>query len=236
MSRGGPTLKKGSRSLLIVATILLHFVVYGLVNSWNAGRPPSDFVDVSMPLDAWIPYLAWAAVPYYLADLFILGAGTAVMWKMGREFLRGIAAYAGVILLGGAVHILLPITAPWPSDPAPLQTFFHSLPGVQPYASLPSMHVALAVLPAALGQDVIENRAARALLIGGAAATALATLLAKEHYVLDVAGGLALGLLGYVFWRRRGRLKAPLNTDGGAHRRASSGTRRPDSHPSEGDP
>lgn len=196
------------RALLILATILLHLAVYGLVNAWNATRPPGDFVDVSLPVDGWIPYLPWAAVPYYLADLFVLGAGAAVLWRMAeRRFHRGVGAYVGVILAGGAVQLLLPITGPWPTDPAPLQQFFHGLPGVEPYAALPSMHVTLVVLPAAMGQDVFESRWTRAFLILGAAAATLATLLAKEHYVLDAVAGLALGLLAYVAWR--GGLPSP---------------------------
>lgn len=202
MTSHRPSRRHLRRAFPIVATILLHLAVYGLVNAWNATRPPGDFVDVSLPVDGWIPYLPRAVVPYYLADLFVLGAGTAVLWRMEeRRFLRGLGAYVGVILAGGAIQLLLPITAPWPPNPAPLQRFFHGLPGVEPYAALPSMHVTLAVLPAAMGQDVFESRWARAFLVLGAAAATVTTLLAKEHYALDAVAGLALGVLAWLAWR-----------------------------------
>ncbi len=191
----------GARAALLGAIVVLHLTVYRLVNVWNMRRPATDYLSAWTPLDDWIPYLPWTAVLYYLGDLFIILGGGAIVWRLERGFGRALVAYAGMILTGGIVQVLLPIPGPWPADPSALQRFFHALPGVDPYAALPSMHVALATLPAAIAWTSLRSAGVKALLIGTALIVSLSTLTTKEHYVLDAVTGCALGLAAWAYWR-----------------------------------
>ncbi len=194
---------------LMAATVVLHLTVYRLVNVWNARRPASDYLSAWTPVDDWIPYLPWTAVLYYLGDLFIILGGAAVVWRLERGFGRALMAYTGMILTGGVVQVLLPIPGPWPTDPSALQQFFHALPGVDPYAALPSMHVALATLPAAIAWTSIRSVGVKAILLGTALVVSVSTLTTKEHYVLDAVTGCALGLAAWAYWRRTYEAQGP---------------------------
>lgn len=191
-----------ARAALMVGTGLLHLAVYFAVNELNAGRPASEFWSARTPVDRWIPYVGWTSIVYYLGDLYIVGWGAFVVWRLrGRDFLAGLGAFAAIILAGASIQALFPVEAPFPRELSPVQAFIHGRLSVRPFATFPSMHVALATLPAALAPAVASRRAAR-WSAAAAVAIAVSTVTAKEHFVLDAVAGAALGLGGFALWRK----------------------------------
>lgn len=182
---------------------LLHLAVYDAVNALNAARPVVDLHDFSSRFDAWIPYLEWTAYVYYLGDVWIIVGGVVILWTLPRHLLgRTVLAYVGMILVGGAVQAMLPAQAPYPDDPHWLQRTIHDALDGRLFACLPSMHVALAVLPALLVPHALDSRAVFALYVLGAVMVSVATVTAKEHYFLDAVAGALLATVIYGLWLR----------------------------------
>lgn len=188
------------------AVIVFHVSVYSAVNLTNSARDPAQLWNLHTPLDAWIPYLDWTAYIYYFGDLYMGAWAAVVVVLLERGFGRAMVTYLGMIVVGGALQVLIPASAPLPADPHWLQARVHEV-SIAPYACLPSMHVALSVLPALLSLHVLRSRLARGAAIGAAVLITISTVTTKEHFVVDPVAGLALAGLAYAFWRR-GRTRA----------------------------
>jgi membrane-associated phospholipid phosphatase len=190
----------------VAAVVALHIALYYLVNFVNAGRPAESLFDFQTGIDGWIPFIPSSSVVYYTGDAYILFFGAYILSKLpAPSFPRAIAAYAGMIVAGAAIQLTLPARAPWPADPAPMQAWMHDAIALRAYACLPSMHVALSVLPAALSLHVLERPLARWTSVVLAGLITLSTLTLKEHYFLDAATGVLLGLCAYAWWRAAAR-------------------------------
>jgi membrane-associated phospholipid phosphatase len=190
-----------ARAGLLASVVLLHLAVYYSVNELNAGRTASEFWSPHTVVDDWVPYLGWTSVVYYLGDIYVVLWGAIVVWRLRQDvFLSALAAFAAIILAGAAMQALWPVEAPFPTRLAALQAFIHGELAIRPYATFPSMHVALVTLVAAIAFSVV-SRLPRLTSTGAAIAIAISTITAKEHYVLDVLAGAALGLGGFVIWR-----------------------------------
>ena len=203
MNSHGDNSSRWLRILLLAVVTLLHFGVYRLVNDLNSVRPASAFHDFSTFGDRMIPYLGWTFVVYYSALPYVIVIGTIVIQRLpGRRSFHAIGAFALLVVAGGALQLRFPARSPWPAEVTRVQSFFHSI-SFDPFVCLPSMHVALATLTAALSTSVFPS--SRAKLIHGSIAVAISisTVTLKEHYLLDVvAGGLFAGVvyLGWRFW------------------------------------
>jgi membrane-associated phospholipid phosphatase len=191
-----------ARAGLISGNIALHTICHDIVNAWNAKRPSSDFHDFSTSIDQWIPYVPWTWVVYYFGDLYILFWGSYVVWKMPhRDFTRTILVYSVMIIAGALMHFALPGRSPWPENGSWVQHWFHERITFDPYVCLPSMHVALTVLPTCMTFDLFSARPVRIVTTILAVLITVSTLTLKEHYALDALAGILLGLICYAFWR-----------------------------------
>jgi membrane-associated phospholipid phosphatase len=191
------------RLSLIICVIVLHSVCYYLVNSINSTRPEDAFYDFTIFIDNWIPYMSWTWVIYYFGDIYIvLGAGIIVWYLPNKKFIRAVSVYSGMIVIGALIQLLLPAVAPWPNHLIPEHQFFHDLISMKPYANFPSMHVALALLPALMLFSVTKNRWIRILSTAAVILISITTVTLKEHFVLDVFSGAALAFVSYLIWKR----------------------------------
>jgi hypothetical protein len=198
-----------ARIVAMVGIALLHIACYYVVNLTNSRRSATVFVDLTLTIDGWIPYIGWTWVIYYFGDLYIIFWAGAVFWQIPRaRFVRAVYAYGGMIVVGATVQLLVPATAPWPASPADAQQWVHELISMRPHACLPSMHVALTVLPAGFAVSVLQSRSLRVLSVILAALITVSTLTLKEHFFLDAVSGVVLGVAAYAFWRA-GRAPAP---------------------------
>lgn len=206
---GRPSAALGWRSRLaaISAVVLLHACCYFVVNLINSGRELTAFVDLEIALDRWVPFLEWTWTIYFFGDLYIILWGAFVVWQMPRPwFRRAILAYAGMIVVGAAVQLAVPASAPWPVALTGVQRWVHGLIAIQPFACLPSMHVALAVLPTAMGLAVLDARWLDSISVGCAVLITISTVTLKEHFVLDAVAGVVLGLAAYAYWAAGARI------------------------------
>ncbi len=215
------------RVVVIASIVALHTTLYYAVNLVNSRRSPADLVDLTIPLDRLVPYLGWTWVVYYGGDLFITVGAAFVLWRLtDRQVLRAAEAYAGIIVIGAVIQLLVPSSAPWPGEMIEPQRWMHEAIGMRPHACLPSMHVALSVLPAGLALSTVRSAWGRACVIAAAALITGSTVTLKEHFVLDSLAGLALGIGGWAYWRARVRSPVSPHDDRGATpaaRRADSG-------------
>jgi membrane-associated phospholipid phosphatase len=181
---------------------VFHGICYYTVNLINSWRSPASLLSLKTAVDGWIPLVEPTWAIYYFGDVYIVLLGIYVLVRMpADQFRRAVGAYAGMIALGAAIQLLLPAEAPWPTNLTSAQRWMHEAIAMRPYACLPSMHVALTVLPAALSLSVLRPRWVRSTSLLLATVITLSTLSLKEHYFLDAVAGIVLGLAAYAYWR-----------------------------------
>ena len=145
--------------------------------------------------------MSWTWTIYYFGDVYITIGAAFIVWRLNlKKFKNATLVYSGMIFSGALIQVLLPAQAPWPEKIIPSHLFFHDLIKMKPYACFPSMHVALAVLPACLLFSVTKNKLIRILSTTTAALISFSTITLKEHYVMDVVSGLVLALIFYAVW------------------------------------
>jgi membrane-associated phospholipid phosphatase len=144
-----------------------------------------------LPFEARIP-LVPAAFPVY-ASVYLEAALPIVLLRTTREYLRLQAGCVVMSLLAFAVFALAPMAYPRPHPD--LHGAVQALLAAEwtvdgPACTFPSLHVAFAWLLAfALGG---KSGLRRALWWINAALISVATLLVKQHFLVDVVAGIAL--------------------------------------------
>jgi hypothetical protein len=172
-----------------------------LLTDWPNRALQGLFVDWSVLHHAAVyVYASWFALPL-LATLPLVG-------KRNRDAWRLIALIMVVYYAGMPFFALYPLSPPWMGDDV-VRVFYLVHPEVagkdpNPYAAMPSLHVALPAMVAlwyGWRSGFGKAMAAYTALIG------LTVVYSGDHYVADILGGLAL--TGVVFLAVRS-LKLPL--------------------------
>lgn len=187
------------RVFLFVGVYLLWLAVYLAVGRIDAARPAAvllwDPVWSFPRVSAFVvPYLSAYLMPFIL--LFVVRDRAA--------FRRLAAMLSAVILFSAAIFLLWPLRLP--RDPlAPTTTFDGLLGGLyaadRPTNLFPSLHVSMAFLFAlAIGQ---ARPRWRPWTLAWATLIAASTLFIRQHYLIDVLGGVAVA---WVAWRAYLRL------------------------------
>jgi membrane-associated phospholipid phosphatase len=176
--------------------------LYIFISVANKGRP---HYAPSIVVDQWIPLApAWSIV-YGALYLFLIVLPVLVI---ANEDLirRTVRAYLTIWLTAYAFFLVYPTIAPRPDgDIVPgsgfgawgLRILYDADPNVNCF---PSLHVAHSFV----GAFAVWRMHARlgALAIGCAAVVGLSTLFTKQHYVVDVIAGFALGVAAYALFIR----------------------------------
>lgn len=187
--------------MLILWVIFFHIILYYFVNIINSKRPESDFFQYAINFDKSLPYLSWTWTIYYFGDIYIAIFAALVVWRMSaKRFKNAILVYSGMIFSGALIQVLLPAKAPWPDKIVSTHLFFHDIIQMKPFACFPSMHVALAILPACFLFSITKNKTIRILSTITAALISLSTITLKEHYIMDAVSGLVLAFIFYAIW------------------------------------
>lgn len=191
------------RLLLIFGIAALHSVCYYLVNHINSLRPPTSLLSFHIFIDNWIPYIPWTWIFYYLGDVYILLAAGLILWRLEDTlFVRAIYVYIGMIISGALIQLALPSICPWPINLSWAQDYFHNFFLTGPHACLPSMHVALSVLPGCILFSVTGSRWIRVLSTLTVGLNTVSTVTMKEHYFLDLLTGVLIAFSFYVIWKQ----------------------------------
>jgi membrane-associated phospholipid phosphatase len=190
------------RILTVVGVLLFHLLCYFFVNLYNDSRPQSSFTSFYTTVDSWIPYIGWTWMFYYLGVLYMSVFAIYLAARLpDKSPIHLFRAYLLMIVVANVLQVVFPSRSPWPQWPVPFQHFMHSYVSYDPYVCMPSMHVALSVMPAALSLSVLRSKLRRTVSIVLAVLITVSTLTLKEHFFLDSVAGLALGLLAYGYYR-----------------------------------
>jgi membrane-associated phospholipid phosphatase len=192
-----------ARKLLIVAALAaVTTVIYARLNQHPLRPPillPRSFVDRALPF--W-PWTVW---PYLL--LLSMDVVLPLGLRDPRRFRAMLVAYAVAMPINIAFWALVPTIYPRPplpgggslSEAAYAFLVAHDTPA----CCFPSGHITIpAVACWSLGQ---EHPRLRAPLFAVTALLMLSVLTTKQHYLLDVLGGLGTAAAGIAVARRWGR-------------------------------
>jgi membrane-associated phospholipid phosphatase len=173
------------RLITAVAVIAGTFQIYWWLNDHLTPR-----FDFMTPLDAAIPFLPWTHVIYTSFFYMLL----VMAWQLdGREFVRMLGAVLLVNVVCYLGFILFTAHYPRPdvesiASPYWREEFRWMWSQDKPGNTFPSLHVAATVL----GALRLRHRRGGALWLVWAALVCVSTLTVKQHFIVDVLGGLAV--------------------------------------------
>lgn len=189
-----PLIDRRLRGAAVLGGGLLLIALFMLPARFHLGEPA--MLERSV-VDHWIPFLEWTIWIYVSYYLFLILA----IWLPDDDKLRSDAAYGLVLagLIGLIIFTLLPTSVERPSPSAGGATGFawRLLFSVDTMVNaLPSLHVANTCLAAVALAS--RSRAWRIIVPVWAAMIILSTLTTKQHYAIDVPGGLLLAAICFV--------------------------------------
>ncbi|TWI61446.1 PAP2 superfamily protein [Pseudoduganella lurida] len=177
--------------------LLLNWLVFGLcyqASAHMAARLPAQH-SVALAADHGLPFWPWTIVFYATSGIFFT---LVFLAAPHAEALRVVSRRMLFCTVAAAlVFALYPARFTWSRpvlDDVFLGAAYRLLDAVdRPFNQLPSLHVAYCVV-FWLALHPLLGGWRRAVLGGWLALVALSTLTTWQHHVLDVAGGLLLGL------------------------------------------
>jgi membrane-associated phospholipid phosphatase len=162
----------------------------------------------SLPVDAWIPFLP--AAVYLYESLWAMQAVAPWLMRDLRDLRVYCRALFVILAVAVFIFVLWPTASPRPVCPASANALYRALIRVDlELNAFPSLHAAFA-LYSALGCRVVFKglrcpaRAMGVIWVWTAGILA-ATVLTKQHTVLDVAAGALLGWAGHCLYVRSRR-------------------------------
>lgn len=152
-----------------------------------------DGYDLSIGVESFIPYAGWAAIPYTLGYVIILGP--AIPFHEMHFVRRGAAAYLLAMAICFSLFYLVPVRCIPPPATGPIDGFLlPRLPWLDDrgWNAFPSLHVAMATLACLSLLKVSHWVSLAALLIW--TLVFASTLLLKRHFLVDGLAGAGLAL------------------------------------------
>ncbi len=194
---------KHERAYLLAFVLLLYIGGYLVVNYLSVGREAST---LELPLDRAIPFLPWFIIPYLL--VYVVAFLPYFFIKDHIKFRSVALTYTITTLIAYTIFLLFPVIMNRPSG---IST--HGIGAVVgliyvidfPYNSFPSLHVMYAFLPAFM--LLKDHKIAGSITLLVAILIAFSTVFVKQHYVLDVMGGIVLAGMGYLLFHKLTTLK-----------------------------
>ncbi|MBW2387776.1 MAG: phosphatase PAP2 family protein [Deltaproteobacteria bacterium] len=170
-------------------------------------RPVEETRSLAVWLDDWIPFVPSAV--YVYAWVYTGALLPLFTVRSDALFERVVWAYSLVFAICSASFILFPVSAmalrpPLPplADPSFTEWSIRLLYALDPPTNLfPSLHVAIAFCAAMASWK--SNRRYGHFVFPWVLAISISTLLTKQHYVVDVVVGVAVGILALQVCTRR---------------------------------
>ncbi len=160
------------------------------------------------PLDRAIPFLPWTMWPYLA--LFLSDVILPLSLRDRRVFREVVMAYAIAIVANVVIWNLVPTTYPRPTPPSGdsiTDAAFRIMVSMDtPNVCFPSGHITIPAVGCwGFAREHPRLRVAIWVVFGVLSLTVLTT---KQHYAVDILGGLGTALLGIAVVGRRGRGRA----------------------------
>ena len=190
---------------ILVLTLLGWLNLYFFVNRLQV--EPQKRLDLATPLDRRIPFVPQLALVYFSTYIFVIQP--FIILSEARQFYWMLVSFGSITVIASLIHALVP------SKIERNEMLVHeSLSGkmiyvfqkfCKPYGNFPSMHVALSV-PVVGANFMVSGPTVGSISLFWAILIALSTLYTKQHYILDVLGGLIGGVLIYslTYWLMMG--------------------------------
>ncbi len=175
------------RVATMLCMVFLFVVLYQITNRialWGPWLVPL------MPLENTIPFIAWT-VPIYLTSYIVSPFGILIARQ--ADVIGGIRATLFIFVVHSIIFFLLPTTLPRVAVPVDAGWLYnYGIAAVDRAQNcFPSQHVAFAVLTV----YIFWRRSRRLGVVAAlwALALCISTLTTKQHYILDVLGGIITG-------------------------------------------
>ncbi len=186
------------RYLLLALVLLWEAAGYFLINTFTHSR---EAFTLSLQLDIVLPFLPSFAI-FYIME-YILGVLPFLLIE-SKRLLRSVALlYLAVITFSYIVFFLFPVQMLRPEIiPQTISGELVSLIYLMdlPYNAFPSLHIILMLLSGLILFSV-RNPAAPFMLFMFVP-VALSTVLIKQHYILDVLGGVVVAVAAFLLFLR----------------------------------
>lgn len=186
------TLPLWFRVIALAIGLSVWLVQFFVINNLRRPRRPR-FVPATA-VDGLVPYMPRFIVVYFSTYLFAILPPLLV--SDTAQFVAIAVSYGLITVIAAATHVVFPsrVERPRPPDDdavtTRLITWFQRL--CKPYGNLPSIHVAFSLL-VVVTAFVARGPGIGVLALVWAILIAASTLVTKQHYLLDVASGAALG-------------------------------------------
>jgi membrane-associated phospholipid phosphatase len=197
----GPHFPPLARVYLLLPAATAYLIVYWCVGRWHA--TPRELPMAR--LEEQIPLLVWTVWPYLLLEVASLVSPVVIR---NRQILIDMLRAAGVaILFSTAMWLVGPTVYPRPEAPIGSSASIIAYDWLRvidaPANCFPSGHMMMAVVVAwGVGRDRPSWRRWIWLLC---ALTVPSLITLKQHYLIDLPGGVAVALLGIQVARRLAR-------------------------------
>jgi membrane-associated phospholipid phosphatase len=160
---------------------------------------PMTHWDLSIPFIPWTVWIYGSEIPFFFA-VYLVSKDLVNANKYLYSFLA-------LQIMSVTIFWLWPTTYPRELFPLPAgvdpftRDYFLNFRNLDtPANCLPSMHVSSCYLSSFLYLD--EQKKKFPFFFGWATAIALSTLTTKQHYIIDVVGGIAVATVLYVIFHR----------------------------------
>lgn len=181
-----------ARLVVLAMAVSLWLAQYFVINNASETKRPRLKADIA--LDRLIPFVPELIVVYL--STYVFGLAPFVLISDTRLFMLTAASYVAIALVSSTVHALCPSQvqrhefAESPSVSWRLITWFQGI--CKPYGNFPSTHAAFTVVTVTIG-FVVGGPALGGLFLVWAGLILWSTLATKQHYVLDILAGCAIG-------------------------------------------
>ena len=186
--------KEQKRKALYVILLVIYWAGgYFVINSLSQGR---EFSIMHSIVDRWIPFVPqWIFM--YMAIYLIIFSPLLIV-KDFPTFRQLVRAYVFVFSISFLVFLIYPVKMIRPMIAT--QDFSSRMVAVlysvdKPYNCFPSIHVSAIFLSALVCLRV--RRKAGIFILIGAILVSVAALYTKQHYFVDILGGVVVALVGY---------------------------------------
>lgn len=173
--------------LTCAGIILLYMIPYGIVNHLPLNRHIIPF----LPGEASIPFLPWTFIIYI--SVFI--QGLFIIRTLPNKMMRRTMLYAGGMVLAALIIFLLyPIEYPrmlYTTDSF-LIHIFRMTDG--PGNCFPSLHIAITMLLSFCYALITKSTWKKVLMWIWTIAICISVLTTKQHYIIDILGGIAISI------------------------------------------